>query len=54
VTAAQITAVVVAFLLAAAIAGSLAAMTPDCDPAMVIRRIDNNAAQRLALRDEEA
>lgn len=53
-TAAQITAVVVAFVLAAAIAGSLAQVTADSDPARVIRAIDNNAACRLALRNEDA
>jgi hypothetical protein len=52
-TAAQITALVVAFLLASAIAGSLSSVTVDSDPALVIRAIDNNAAYPLALRDEE-
>lgn len=52
-TPAQITALVVAFVLASAIAGSIANVTADSDPAMVLRAIDRNAAYPLALRDEE-
>lgn len=52
-TAAQITALVVAFVLASAIAGSLAMVTAGSEPALVLRAIDNNAAYPLALRDEE-
>jgi len=51
-SAAQITALIVAFVLSGAIAGSLVQLRPDSDPERVIRAIDNNAAYVLALRED--
>jgi hypothetical protein len=45
VTAAQITAVVVAWCLIGALAGAIANLSTASDPAVVIRSIDGNAAQ---------
>ena len=52
-TAAQITALVVAWCLVGALAGALANLTPDSEPAAVIRSLDGNAAAPLLYRCED-
>lgn len=46
-TAAQVTALVVAWCLVGALVGAIANLTSDSEPAAVIRSIDGNAAQEL-------
>lgn len=51
-TAAQITALVVVWCLIGALAGAIANLSPDSEPAFVVRSIDCNAAQELLLSRE--
>lgn len=52
-TASQFTALVVAWCLVGALTGAIANLTPDSDPAVVIRSIDGNAAAPLLYRCED-